>query len=154
MTKPSQQSMKPFEIWTACLPNQKQSSLKYGRRPVVIISGENYGNLPYVSVIPLSKNLTAQQLPSHVLLCNRFLTFPSRALCEQVTTLEKSAFIRRIGYVDDAFDRFALRRALSRHLNLVDVPGFSVPEASIFTPMDETCLCDWDCAHYDTGNAG
>lgn len=110
--------MKRFEIWLAdFLP--AEGGIKAGRRPVVIVSsGETYSDLPLRTVVPLTKNLTSHQLPTHVLLCCRCLDYPSRALCEQVTTLDKSCLHRRIGCVDDPYDRFALNRALAVHLNL------------------------------------
>ena len=127
--------MKPFELWTAQLPVEKGGSLKCGRRPVVVVSEETYGSLPHVSVVPLTRDLSSLQLPTHVLLCSRFLDSPSRALCEQVMTLEKSRLIRRIGYVEDAFDRFALRRALAVHLNLTSVQELGIQENSLYTPL-------------------
>ena len=111
--------MKCFEIWTADMPRNPASSCKSGRRPVIIISAdERYTKLPFVSIVPLTKDLTMTQLPSHVLLCSRYLDQPSRALCEQITTLDKSCLHRRIGYVEDPYDRFAIKRALAAHLNL------------------------------------
>ena len=111
--------MRRFEIWLADLPTAKDSSMKKGRRPVVIVSTDNiYAELPYISVVPLTRDLTSQKLPSHVLLCSRCLDHPSRALCEQVMTLDKSRLRRRIGSVEDPYDRFALNRALAVHLNL------------------------------------
>ena len=115
---PNASSPKPFELWIASLPTRKGSTLKSGRRPVLIVSAETYEALPYVSIIPLTRDLTTQQLPSHVLLCSPFLDAPSRALCEQVTTLDRDCLLRRIGRIEDVFDRFSLRRALAAHLSL------------------------------------
>lgn len=111
-------SPSPFELWIAALPERKGSVLKSGRRPVLVVSADPSEALPYVSIIPLTRDLTTRQLPSHVLLCSPFLDTPSRALCEQVTTLDRACLLRRIGRIEDAFDRFSLRRALAVHLNL------------------------------------
>lgn len=119
-------SAKPFELWTAVLPVVKGSSLKCGRRPVIVISEDDYGEQPFVTVIPLTRNLTAMQLPTHVLLCSRFLDEPSRALCEQVTTLDRARLIRRIGYIEEPFDRFAVRRALENRLRLDPMQAYGV----------------------------
>lgn len=111
--------MKRFEIWLADFPTVKAGSMKKGHRPVVIVSTDDtYADLPFISVVPLTGDLTSLQLPTHVLLCSRCLDRPSRALCEQVTTLDKSRLRRRIGFVEDPYDRFALNRALAIHLNL------------------------------------
>ena len=137
MSYQNQRETNPFEIWTAYLPNRKDSKLKCGCRPVIIVSEESYEKLDYVSVVPLTRDLATQQLPTHVLLCNRFLDLPSRALCEQVTTVEKDRLIRRIGYVDEAFDRFALRRAMATHLSLMNVQGSIAAEESIYAMLAE-----------------
>ena len=111
--------MKHFELWTADLPFLKGSTLKCGRRPVVIVSDDqSIEDSSYVSVVPLAKSLESRQLTTHVLLCSRYRDPPSRALCEQVTTLDKIRLVRRIGYVEDAFDRFAITRALAAQLHL------------------------------------
>ena len=137
MTNEPKKTMKPFEIWTASLPVRRDKRMKCGCRPVVVVSEESYGELPYVSIVPLTSELTTQQLPSHVLLCSRYLDAPSRALCEQVTTLEKRALHRRIGYVEEAFDRFALRRALATHLNLIGAAGMSISDDAIYNLVNE-----------------
>lgn len=125
--------MKRFELWTADMPKLPGSSLKSRRRPVIIISNDDcYVNLPFVSVVPLKKDLTTTQLPSHVLLCSRYLDHPSRALCEQVTTVDKSCLRRRIGYVEEAYDRFAINRALSVSLNLTLTTYIYTKEESLY----------------------
>lgn len=111
--------MKRFEIWLADLPASKGSVLKAGCRPVIIVSADDFSTkLPFVSVIPLTGNRTSPQLPTHVLLCSPCLVRPSRVLCEQIMTLDKSCLRRRIGFVEDPYDRFAINRALAVQLNL------------------------------------
>ena len=111
--------MERYELWTADLLFPKESGLKKGRRPVVVVSdGETIGDTGFVSVVPLTKDLCQKQLLSHVLLCSRYLNHPSRALCEQITTVDKNRLVRRIGYVEDPYDRFAINRALAAHLHL------------------------------------
>lgn len=125
--------MKHFEIWTADLPFLKDSELKCGRRPVVIVSDDkSIEGGGFVSVVPLTKDLESRQLPTHVLLCSRYLDHPSRALCEQVTTLDKSRLVRRIGYVEDPFDRFTINRALAAQLHLVFTQAIFVQEDPIY----------------------
>ena len=136
MSKHTHRAPEPFEVWMAILPNSKHAMLQGGCCPVVVISKEGYDQQPYVSVVPLTKNLTGRQLPTHVLLCSCFWEHPRRALCEQVMPLEKKRLIRRIGCVEDAFERFALRRALAYHLNLYGVPGFGVVEEETYDSMN------------------
>lgn len=121
--------MKRSEIWMADLPFLKGSTLKCGRRPVVIVSDDqSIEDNSCVSVVPLTKNLESRQLPTHVLLCSRYLDYPSRALCEQVTTLDKTRLVRCIGYVEDPYDRFAINRALSAQFHLVSTQMIYVQE--------------------------
>lgn len=111
--------MERYELWTADLLFPKESGLKKGRRPVVVVSdGEDIGETGFVSVVPLTRELTKEQRLTHVLLCSRYLNHPSRALCEQITTVDKNRLVRRIGYVEDPYDRFAINRALAAHLHL------------------------------------
>ena len=137
MSKQNQRETNPVEILTAHLPTRKDGHLKCGCRPVIIMSEESYEKLDHVSVIPLTRDLTTQQLPTHVLLCNRFLKLPSRALCEQVMPVEKTRLVRRIGYVDEAFDRFALRRAIATHLCLTTVQWSIASEESVYAMLAE-----------------
>ena len=130
--------MRNFEIWTADLPALKNSQLKRGRRPVVIVSNDqSIEDSGFVSIVPLTKNLEGCQLPTHVLLCSRYMDHPSRVLCEQVTTLDKACLVRRIGYVEDPFDRFAINRALSTQLHLAQTQMIYVQE-------DNTYGYDWN----------
>ena len=130
--------MKRFEIWTADLPGLKDSQLKRGRRPVVIVSGEqSTEDSRFVTIVPLTRNLESRQLPTHVLLCSQYLDHPSRALCEQVTTLDKARLVRRIGYVEDPFDRFAMNRALSAQFHLA-------PAQMIYVQEDHFYGYDWN----------
>jgi len=128
--------MKRFEIWLANLPALKGSALKTGRRPVIIVSADDTNTeFPFVSVIPLTGNRTSPQLPSHVLLCSRYLDHPSRILCEQVMALDKSRLHRRIGFVEDPYDRFAINRALAVQLNLTLTPY--IKEESLYAEFGD-----------------
>ena len=121
--------MERFELWTADLLFPKESCLKKGRRPVVVVSDEEtIEDTGFVSIVPLTKDLCQKQLLSHVLLCSRYLNHPSRALCEQITTVDKNRLVRRIGYVEDPYDRFAINRALAVHLHLAPAEIIYVQE--------------------------
>lgn len=109
--------MKHFELWIADLSDVADRALKSGCRPVVLVSDSNH-ETSSISVVPLTKDRSSLQLPTHVLLCSRYLEHPCRALCEQILTLEKSRLMCRIGSVEDPYDRFALNRAIALHLNL------------------------------------
>lgn len=115
--------MKRFEIWLVIGSG--------GLYPAVVLSSDSAcAALDYVTIIPLTTDLASWQLQSHVLISCHGLCEPHRALCEQITTLNKRAFSRRLGYVDEAFDRFAINRAVANHLHLEITPY--VKEESIY----------------------
>lgn len=115
--------MNRFEIWLACMAD--------GLCPVVILSsGDSCSGSSCVTVIPLTTDLTSRQLPSHVLLASQGLCQHHRALCEKVTTLNCRNLSRRIGCVDDPYDRFALNRAVAVYLHLTITPY--IKEESIY----------------------
>ena len=107
--------MKPYEIWLARLPKGCERHLRV-RRPVVLVSEPTAEG--WVSVVPCTSNLTDAQQPTHVLLQEQGLDRDSRALCERVQTVQDSCLVRRIGYVHQPFDRYALHHALACHFGL------------------------------------
>lgn len=103
-----------FDICFARLPLREGSHIQGGCRPVVVISN-NIANKysPIVSIVPLTSKLKKRPLPTHVTLFAEGLACASTALCEQMTTIDKSQLIRRIGTVSAPKDRAALNRALA-----------------------------------------
>ncbi len=102
-----------YEIWTMTFP--EDASIR-GCRPVIIVGVDDEYSL--VTVVPMTSKLCYRQKSTHILVEGRPLDCTSRGLCELVTTLSKSYLVRRIGYLSEPFDRFALRHALSVHLGL------------------------------------
>lgn len=111
--------MKQFEIWIAKLPNIPNSCVQHGERPVIIVSNDQANeHSPVVTVVPLTSKLGKNALPTHVFLRNRMLDRPSLVLCEQIISVDKPCLRRRIGWVDNPFDRLAIRHALLVQLNM------------------------------------
>ena len=112
---------KRYEIWTALFPDE---AVIHGCRPVIIAgTNEDYG---YVTIVPLTSKLCYKQKTTHILVDGYGLISTSRGLGELVTTLPGSCLVRRIGYLSQPFDRYALRHALAVHLGLSE---FSFEEA-------------------------
>jgi mRNA interferase MazF len=94
--------LKRGEVYWADLA-PRSGSEQQGRRPVVIVSRDGFNQTPgwrSLIVVPLStsatqrkRGLTAILLPPGA----AGLTKESIALCHQVTTLDRSKFIQRIG---------------------------------------------------------
>ena len=68
---------------------------------------------PTVSIVPLTSKPRKHEFPTYVPLFAQGLSVESLALCEQLTTIDKSQLIRRIGTVSAPKDRAALNRALA-----------------------------------------
>ena len=113
-------ALNQFDIWFARLPMNVGSHVQGGTRPVIIFSNtEANRNSPIVSVVPLTSKPRKHPFPTHVLLFADGLTTTSRALCEQLTTIDKSQLIRRVGAVSSDRDRAALNRAVATQFGLV-----------------------------------
>ena len=111
--------MKRYEIWMADLPSWDDSHVQGGYRPVIIVSNDTANaHSPVITVVPLTSKRTKNSLPTHVLIREQGLTRDSLALCEQIISLDKTRFIRRIGYIYRPFDRVALCHALAVQLGM------------------------------------
>lgn len=93
-----------LEIWMADL-GDRGGSVQSGRRPVLIVSNDkNNVYSSVVNVMPMTTKMNKRNLPCHVELYNyeRFgLNAPSTIMVEQLTILDKSNLIFRIGKIDD-----------------------------------------------------
>ena len=110
-----------YEIWIAVLKNY---SVVQGCRPVIVVGADE----GLITVVPLSSQLTYPQKHSHALISGQGLDITSRALCEHISTLPRHKLLRRIGYLYELYDRFALRRALAVHLGLLREEGYDASD--------------------------
>lgn len=113
------EEFKQFDVWTADLPSRKGGHVISGRRPVIIVSNDE-GNLenPMVTIVPLTSKLEYRQLPTHALVRGCGLRCTSRALCEQILTMDKSRLRKRIGRVEDSFVHLSIQHALAEQFTL------------------------------------
>jgi len=94
--------LKRGEVYWADLA-PRSGSEQQGRRPVVIVSHDGFNQAlswDSIIVVPLSTSLNQlERGPSAILLPQKTagLRKESVALCHQVTTLDRSKFVRRIG---------------------------------------------------------
>lgn len=89
------------DIWLADLRNGTIGSEQGKVRPVVVVQN-NIGNKhsPTVTVVPVTSK-TKNKLPTHVLIYNSCLPILSTALVEQIRTIDKSRFIKRVGRLSE-----------------------------------------------------
>lgn len=115
----SNMSMHRYEIWWADLSPAPGSHLQTGRRPVIIVSNDIANtHSPVITVVPLTAQRKRLGMPTHVLIQGQGLDRWSIALCEQVTSVDKTQLTKRIGYVFQPFDQLALRHALAVQLGM------------------------------------
>lgn len=85
------------EIYTAALVGR--GNQQTGTRPVLIYSNnKNNFNAPTVNVLPLTGEI--KDLRVHVRIEGYGLKMPSVAMPEQITTINKSQLLRKIGMLD------------------------------------------------------
>lgn len=89
------------DVWLADLRIGAIGSEQGEIRPVLVVQN-NIGNKfsPTVTVVPLTTKRKKNNLPTHVLINDLFLTSPSIALVEQIRTIDKSRFMKYLGTLD------------------------------------------------------
>ncbi len=91
-----------------------------GRRPVLIISNEEYNRaMPNVTILPLSS--TQRHLyPSEVLLGQGKAGQPleSIIMAHQIRTISKQRLGKTIGHLDDLKIRYEVMAAIKEHLDI------------------------------------
>lgn len=104
---------KKYEIYTADL-NPVKGSEQGGFRPVLVIQNDK-GNMssPTTIVAVITTASTKRPIPTHVWLdpsCG--LSRESMVLCEQIRTIDKTRFKRKVGEIHNAGDKMAIEKAL------------------------------------------
>ncbi len=103
---PRPRDVKRGEVWFANLGSHSYTSVQEGKRPVLIISNNannRYSNT--VTVVPFTGVIKHTDQPTHVMIGTDTgweSDYPSMALAEQVTTIDKHRLIRKLGQITDA----------------------------------------------------
>ena len=114
--------IKKGDMFYADLGHQNiKNSEQYGTRPVVIISNDK-GNLysPTVIVAPLTSKIKREDLPIHTILTkdkSNGLELNSVVLLEQITTIDKSRLITKLGHICEE-DLIRINKSLKISLDL------------------------------------
>lgn len=119
-------TMKCFDIWYVDLPELPTSHVQAGYRPVIVVSNDWANRYsPCVTVIPVTSKLKRMDHPIKVFITDGDcgLRMDSVADCEQITTVDKSRFTKRLGRIESPEDRAALHRAMAIQLAMVGRPG-------------------------------
>ncbi|WP_293915248.1 type II toxin-antitoxin system PemK/MazF family toxin [Deinococcus sp.] len=117
--------MKRGEVWQANL-DPRSGSEQQGNRPVLVLSSDIFNNSPgwkSFVVIPFSTSgRQAARGPTAVPLAAGAggLARESYALCHQITTLDRTKFVARLGALD-ATDIQAIERGVVAALDMLNV---------------------------------
>ncbi len=87
------------EIWWA-QPDSTVGREQFGRRPVLIVSNEQYHQVVTTLVITVPLTTTDRGWSNHVRVCPEGLGRASFAMTEQVRTISRQRLVERIGRVD------------------------------------------------------
>lgn len=107
------------DIYTAELDADIEGSLQSGIRPVLIISNNKANEFsPVVTIIPITSRLGKKKLPTHVYMTQCGLSRPSIALAEQITSINKSKLIKKVGSIKKTIYEQQIKNAIGVQLNL------------------------------------
>ncbi len=82
------------------LGNEYEGSIQGGERPVLIVSNNKANeHSPVITIIPISSKMTKRNLPTHVKVEKCGLTKPSIILAEQITSINKTRLLSKIGSI-------------------------------------------------------
>lgn len=102
-----------MEIWMADFKDNGNKSVVKGKHPCIIISGwkSNIKKSGIVNVIPITSNLT-KYLNVHIDLHGYSLKGQSKALCNQVCSIDKDLLEFKIGQIDDIYTQLEIEKAI------------------------------------------
>lgn len=99
---------------------QNPGSVQSGKRPVMVLQDDRTNeNSPVTVIAAITSIIKKSYLPCHVYLGRRFgLESESQLLLEQIFTVNKSDFIKKIGTVDDQDVFREVARGLKKQFGL------------------------------------
>lgn len=107
------------DIYTAALEKRTKSSIQTGFRPVLIVSNNRANRFsPVVTIIPITGSRNKKKIPTHVHLTDCGLNRPSIALAEQITSIDKSRLIHKLGTIRGTDYEKQIGDAVEIQLNL------------------------------------
>lgn len=117
------QAIHRFEIWYARLSGLPGTHVQTGLRPVVVVSNEVANqNSPVISIVPLtSKTAKGNNMPTHAVVRSKYLCSPSIALCEQITTIDKTCLVNCVGLLSGPDTQRAIELCIMRQLGIAPI---------------------------------
>ena len=109
-----------MEIWFADLDFHFSSNIQGGSRPVLIVSNDiNNAKSNTVTVIPMTSRMKRSELPTHVWVDKEAMSGMykgSMVLAEQITTIDKSRLVRRLGTCRDKGAIKQIETSIMKHI--------------------------------------
>jgi len=127
-----------MDIWEADFDNNYKSVIT-GRHSCIILSNwkVNIRKGGSVSVIPLTSNLT-KYTDAQIVLEGYNLKKPSKALCNQVTSIDKSKLLFKIGTIDNIAVQIEIQNAVNKQLELSDNSFDALDLENLFVDNNNT----------------
>lgn len=93
-------------------------SLQSGTRPVLIVSNDKANEYsPVITIVPITSKIEKKKLPTHVFMVNCGLERPSIALAEQITSINKSDLIKKVGSIKETIYEEQIKNAIEVQLS-------------------------------------
>lgn len=109
--------MRKGDIYMANL-GEDEGSLQAGLRPVIIVSNDLANeHSPVITVIPMTTK-KKKRLPTHVYIQDCGLPRPSLALAEQITSINKSKMITKMGSIQQTVYEKQVTSAIKVQLSM------------------------------------
>lgn len=109
--------MRKGDIYLADL-GEEEGSLQAGKRPVIIVSNDVANEFsPVINIIPMTSK-RKKALPTHVYIQDCGLSKPSLALAEQITSINKSHIIKKMGSIQQTIYEEQIATAIKIQLSM------------------------------------
>lgn len=109
--------MRKGDIYMADL-GEDEGSLQSGKRPVIVVSNNAANKFsPVITIIPMTTK-RKKKLPTHVYIQDCGLPIPSLALAEQITSINKSHFIQKLGSIQQTVYEEQIATAIKVQLSM------------------------------------
>ncbi|MCD7825516.1 MAG: type II toxin-antitoxin system PemK/MazF family toxin [Clostridiaceae bacterium] len=112
------------DIWFANLGDHYDTCIQSGTRPVFIISNDTGNRFSKTcTVLPMTSKMKKMELPTHVRL-SALSCFDTEALsesmllAEQIITIDKSALVEKVAFVNDEGKLAEIDKAVRIHLGI------------------------------------
>ncbi len=107
------------DIYLAKLDDDDEGSLQSGTRPVLVVSNNKANRFsPVITIVPLTGNTGKRKQPTHVIISGCGLAGPNTALAEQITALNQTRLLKKIGSIRETVYERQIKEAIRVQLSM------------------------------------